>query len=85
MDDDKLDLGHVKEGVVELDPMTGHWVLRCPTGDGGYEYFDVQAALEGYRNEDVRLVLVSVATIRRVEQMVNSGDATLETAPKAGG
>jgi hypothetical protein len=82
--DDQLDLGHVKEGVVEIDPMTGRMVLRCAQQDGTFEYFDVQAALERYQNEEVRVILVPFATINKVAQMVESGQISASQAPKAG-
>ena len=80
----KLDLGHVKEGVVEIDPMTDRMTLRCPNDDGDFEYFDVQAALQEYRNEEVRIIIVPCSTIRQVSQMVESGEVPLDQAPKAG-
>lgn len=80
---EKLDLGHVKEGTVEIDPMTGRMVLRCPV-PGGFDYFDVQAALEAYRNEEVRVVIVPFATINKVAQMVESGEISPDRIPKAG-
>jgi hypothetical protein len=80
---ENLDLGHVKEGVVEIDPMTGRMVIRCAV-PGGFDYFDVQAALEQYRNEEVRVVIVSFATIAKVAQMVESGEIPADRMPKAG-
>jgi hypothetical protein len=79
-----LDLGHVKEGVVEIDPMTGRMVLRCTAPDGAVEYFDVQQALERYRNEEVRVIIVPFATINKVAQMVENGEISADQAPKAG-
>jgi hypothetical protein len=79
----KLDLGHVKEGIVEIDPMTDRMTIRCPLGDG-FEYFDVQAALEAYRNEAVRVVIVPCSTIRQVAELVEQQKLAAEQAPKAG-
>lgn len=76
-----MDFGFLKEGVIELDPMTGRMVVRCE-GSSGYEYFDVQEALEKYKNEEVRVIIVPIATIDTVAGLVESGQMTLEEAPK---
>ena len=80
----KLDLGHVKEGVVEIDPMSGRMVVRCIAKDGSFEFFDVQKTLDTYRDEEIRVVIVPLATIKKVAEMVESGEMPLDQAPKAG-
>lgn len=81
--DEKLDLGHVKEGIVEIDPLTDRMVLRC-RGVSGFDYFDIQMALEQYRGEEVRVVLVPTATVNRVAKMVESGEVSLDHLPRTG-
>lgn len=84
MPSNDLDLGQVREGIVEIDPMTGRMVLRCQ-GEDGSEYFDVQSALEAYRGEEVRVVIVPFTTINRVSELIESGQLPLDEAPRAGG
>lgn len=81
-----LDLGYVKEGVVELDPMTGRLVLRCESTEdyGTYYYFDVQEMLAKYKDEEVRLVIAPFATIKKLGEMVENGDLAIEEVPIAG-
>ena len=79
-----MDLGIVAEGIVELDPMTGRLVLRCEQPEGGNQYIDVQEALERYRGQEVRFVLVPFSTIQHLGEMVDSGELPLEEVPQAG-
>jgi hypothetical protein len=78
-----LDLGHVKEGVVEIDPMSGRMVIRSETSDG-FEYFDVQDALTKYDGQEVRVVIVPFSTINRVADLVESGSISPSEIPSAG-
>jgi hypothetical protein len=77
-----LDLGHVREGVVELDPMTGRMVIRSTT-PSGFDYFDVQEALTKYKGQEVRCIIVPCSTIDKVAEMVNSGELPLDKVPTA--
>ncbi len=78
-----LDLGHVKEGVVEIDPMSGRMVLRSETPNG-FEYFDVQEALTKYDGQEVRVVIVPFSTINRVAELVENGSLPAAEIPSAG-
>jgi hypothetical protein len=79
-----LDLGHVKEGVVELDPVTGRMVIRSEARSGGFEYFDVQDALTAYQGEEVRVIIVPQRTINTVADMVEEGSVQPDQVPSAG-
>jgi hypothetical protein len=78
----ELDLGHVREGVVELDPMTGHMVIRSETPTG-FDFFDVQGALTKYVGQEVRVIIVPCSTIEKVSDLVNSGTLPLDQVPTA--
>lgn len=78
-----LDLGHVKEGVVEIDPMTGRMVIRSETAEG-FDYFDVQEALSKYDGQEVRVVIVPFSTINRVADLVENGSLPASAIPSAG-
>lgn len=78
-----MDLGVLAEGVVERDPMTDRFQVRVEA-EGGFEYVDVQAALERYEGMAVRLILVPRSTIDTVAQMVESGEMSLDQVPRAG-
>ena len=80
-----MDLGLVAEGVVELDPMTGRLVLRCERPEGGFDYVDVQAALERYKGEEVRFIVAPFSTINRIAEMVEKGELPVEEVPLAKG
>jgi hypothetical protein len=79
-----LDLGHVKEGTVEIDPMTGRMVIRSETPNG-MEYFDLQEAMTKYRGQEVRVMVVPFTTINRIAQLVEDGSLPLGNVPNAGG
>jgi hypothetical protein len=78
-----LDLGHVKEGTIEIDPMTGRMVVRSET-PSGFDYFDVQEALTKYEGQEVRVVIVPFSTINRVADLVENGSITPSELPSAG-
>lgn len=78
-----LDLGHVKEGVVEIDPMSGRMTIRSEKSDGSFEYFDVQEALTKYEGEEVRVVIVPQRTINEVADLVESGSLPVGEVPSA--
>lgn len=79
-----MDFGTVAEGTVELDPMTGRLILRCEQEDGSFLYVDVQSVLERYKGEEVRFIVAPFSTINKLAQMVDTGDATLDSVPLAG-
>jgi hypothetical protein len=78
-----LDLGHVREGVVEIDPMSGRMVIRSETPDG-FAFFDVQDALEKYDGQEIRVIIVPISTINRVADLVEGGSLSPSAIPSAG-
>lgn len=78
---DKLDLGMMTEGVVEIDPMTGRLVLRVDKG-GSFEYLDVQEVLQTYQGQEVRFILTPMASIAKLAQMVEGGSVSDQDLPK---
>lgn len=76
-----LDLGYIREGTVEIDPLTGRMVIRTTTTEG-YEYLDVQEALTKYEGQDVRVVIVPCSTINKVADLVESGSLPLDQVPR---
>lgn len=76
------DLGIIAEGTVEMDPMTGRFGVRV-IGDGGEGIFiDLQAHLEKYRGEDVRLIVTPLRTVSELTRMVEEGEMALEDVPR---
>jgi hypothetical protein len=82
---DGLDMGAVKEGVVEVDPMTGRMVIRSQTAQGTFDYFDVQEGLTRYKGQEVRIVIAPFATINALASMVENGTLPIDRVPQAGG
>ena len=78
----QLDLGHVREGVVEIDPITGRMLIRSEANEG-YDFFDVQEALTKYAGQEVRVIIVPCSTIEKVSEMVHSGTLPLDQVPTA--
>ena len=73
MENDMLDFGHLVEGTVEKDPMTGKLVIRVDNGDGIGYTFDPQEALAAYVGQEVRLTLATFDTLDRLAALVNDG------------
>jgi aspartate/glutamate racemase len=76
-----LDLGYIREGVVEIDPISGRMVIRTTTTEG-YDYLDVQETLTKYAGQDVRIVIVPCSTIHKVADMVESVSLPLDQVPR---
>lgn len=81
MSDLKLDLGLIAEGVVEIDPMTGHYVVRSEDPNGKITILDPQAQLERYKGEDVRFILTPLKTVSQVAKMVEEGEIDASQIP----
>lgn len=79
-----LDLGAIKEGVVEINPMSGRMIIRIE-GAKGFEFFDLQEALAKYVGQEVRVVIAPFSTINRLAQMVEDGEIPASAVPPAGG
>lgn len=67
------------EGVVELDPMSGRYVLRQAKEEirkqTGEDSFDPQAALATLRGQEVRIVIVPLATVQMVVKALSDLDS----------
>jgi hypothetical protein len=70
---------YIVEGVVELDPLTGYGTIRTSDANGRPINFDPQGALQHFKGQEVRLVLVPLATIAQIQELArtaqNNGDA----------
>ena len=78
-----IDLGFMAEGVVELDPLSGHFVLRYEDAKTGeFKFLDIQEHLALYKGEDVRLIFTPLSSVARLAKMVENGEIKLEDAPK---
>lgn len=82
MDLGKLDLGLIAEGVVELDPMTGHYVVRMEDGSGKSSFLDPQRQLERYDGEPVRFIVTPLNTVSTLAKMVENGEIDPSQVPK---
>ena len=78
----KLDMGLIAEGVVELDPMSGHYVVRTQDEDGKIAFLDVQAQLQQYVGEEVRFIMTPLKTVAQIAAMVESGTIDASQVPK---
>jgi len=67
-----LNLGHLIEGVVECDPMTGVCHIRMEPEGGKVKLFDVQAALRTLEGKEVRLTLVTFDDLDILAKMVEN-------------
>lgn len=73
-----LDLGndtYLIEGVVETDPLTGLCTIRTGDGQGKHFNFDPQSALQHFKGQEVRFVLVSLATIAQLQKLAQQASA----------
>ena len=78
----KLDMGLIAEGVVELDPMSGHYVVRTEDEDGKVAFLDVQSQLQKYDGEPVRFIMTPLKTVAQITAMVESGEIDASQVPK---
>ena len=81
MNDAKLDMGLMVDGVVELDPMSGRLVIRYQDSKGAFQTADIQERLLQYKGEEVRCIITPAATIAKMARMVESGAVKLEDIP----
>ena len=80
---DELDLGYLREGVVEAFPY-GQVLLRCGTVEVP-EYFDVMQVLRDYEGQEVRVIVVPLATVETLASLMDAGCLNSDQVPKAGG
>lgn len=65
-----FNLGHLKTGKVEQDPLTDRYNIRVMGDDGKVEVFDVQEALKALDGQEVRLTLASLDDLAKLAKMV---------------
>lgn len=63
-------MGHILEGVVELNPMTERLQVISVGVDGKAHTTDLQELLEQYVGQEVRLTLASFETLAELAKMV---------------
>ena len=78
----KLDLGLIAEGTVELDPMTGHYVVRIEDADGKSTFLDPQSQLEQYNGQEVRFIVTPLDTVGQIAKMVEDGQIDASQIPQ---
>lgn len=78
---DKIDLGLMVEGIVELDPMSGRLVVRYEDDQGNFQFHDVQEYLLRYKGQEVRCIITPTATIAQLAKLVEQGNVRLEDIP----
>ncbi len=76
-----FDVGTMVEGVVEIDPMTDHVVVRYET-KAGVQFFDLNERLLKYRGQEVRCIVTPLSTVAKLAQMVESGELRVEDVPR---
>jgi len=64
-------LGHILEGVVERDPITGRFQIMT-VENGRAKTQDVTELLESYVGKEVRLTLASFESLATIAQMVEA-------------
>lgn len=70
-----MEFGHIVEGYVEQDPLTGRCTIRALDIDGNPVNFDLERALLDLVGQEVRLTLASVETINRLAaELQRQGD-----------
>ena len=68
---DALDIGHLVEGVVETDPLTGLCYI-AQTNGSQITRFDVQEALKKLQGQEVRLTLVTFEAINNLANLLEN-------------
>lgn len=66
---EELDFGVLVEGVVEIDPMTGRYLIRTTDRQERPIGIDVQKTMERYKGQSVRFILTPFETIEKLAQM----------------
>ncbi len=69
-----IDFGYLVEGIIELDPITGHPTIRTVDGAGKPIDFDVAAHVARYAGQEVRFILTPFDTINRLNDMAEKGE-----------
>lgn len=62
-------LGHILEGRIEQDPLTGSYQLMTVGPDGKAQVVNLQELVAPYEGKDVRLTLASFDNLNTLAQM----------------
>lgn len=81
---ENLDFGHLVEGIIELDPLTGRYVISSRDDQGRVVTFDPQRALEAYKGQEVRFTLASFENLNKLARLVEEGGLAIEDAVVGG-
>jgi hypothetical protein len=73
---DPSPLGHIVEGVVERDPVTGRFQIMT-VENGRAKTTDVAELLASYEGQEVRLTLASFENLTKLAQMVEGAGGGL--------
>jgi len=65
-------LGHILEGVVELNPMTEHYQISSMELDGKVKTIDLHELLAQFQGKEVRLTLASFEALAEIAKMVET-------------
>jgi sensor c-di-GMP phosphodiesterase-like protein len=60
------DAGQIVDGVVTLDPNTGHFVLMDDEGIG----YDSQAVLQKLKGQKIRITIISIKSMEEMQKMM---------------
>jgi hypothetical protein len=63
-------LGYFVEGVVEQDPLDGHYLIRTSDSDGNPVNFDVRGALARMAGKEVRFTLNSFENLAELASLL---------------
>jgi hypothetical protein len=81
MSDGKIDFGVIVEGVVEIDSMTGRYLIRTTDQNDRPIGIDVQKALESYKGQQVRFILTPFETIEKLAQLAEQAQEEVKVEP----
>lgn len=74
-------LGHIIEGVVERNPVTGLCQIMTVNQGGRAEVIDLQELFLAYEGHEVRLALTSMEQLAEISKMVEDGAQGLPAVP----
>jgi hypothetical protein len=72
-------LGHILEGRIERNPLTGSYQLLTIGNDGKAKVVDLQELVAPYEGKDVRLTLASFENLERLARMAEQAGGGLVT------
>lgn len=76
-----MNLGNLLEGVIERDPLDERLRLRTVDAQGNVLHVDLEDLLSRYEGQEVRFILMSLESIRAIQEMVG-GDEVVGVMPE---